>query len=78
MRSFKDTSNAICADLRDWRYSDGDIIRPIDLHHAIWRETIESVLLYEMCRTCMCLTGVLTDFGTMPGSIGNLYMLNGE
>ena len=78
MQSMNDISDAICANLRDYRYSDGDIIRPVDMHHAIWRETIESVLLYEMCRTCMCWTGALTDFGMKPGSLDNLYMLNGE
>lgn len=72
MDSTKHISDIIRTTLHEWGYSDGDMIRPVDLQYAIWRATGDSTMLYSIARTCMQETGAIADFGD------GYFMLNGE
>ena len=71
MKDIKNISDEIYKTLTDWRYNNGDIVRPVDMRHAILLSSAPSTTMYEAYITCVCWSGVVTDFGD------GLFMLNG-
>jgi len=71
MKDIKTISSEIYKTLKDWGYNNGDMIRPMDMRHAIIISSAPSTTMYEAYTTCMCWSGVVTDFGD------GLFMLNG-
>lgn len=70
MKMLKTLSKKVRDTLSDWGYAHGDFIKPIDMYYAMYRCT--SYRMIDVCTTCMCLDGVLTDFGD------GIFMLNGK